>query len=70
LFARYPTPADFAAAPLEELEEAVRPTGFYRNKARNIQATSQMLVASSAARYPRPWTSCSDYLVWRAKPPT
>ena len=37
LFARYPTATDFAAADRAELEEAVRSTGFYRNKAKNIQ---------------------------------
>ncbi|MEO5879356.1 MAG: hypothetical protein ABIR22_04265, partial [Candidatus Eisenbacteria bacterium] len=34
LFARYPDAAAFAAAPLAELEEMVRSTGFYRNKAK------------------------------------
>ncbi len=36
LFARYCTPADFAAAPQEELEAAIRSTGFFRNKAKSL----------------------------------
>jgi endonuclease-3 len=36
LFARYPTPEDLAAADPEELEEIIRPTGFFRAKARSL----------------------------------
>ena len=36
LFARYPTPKDLAEARQEEVEEIVRSTGFYRNKAKSI----------------------------------
>jgi len=36
LFARYPTPADLAAADPEELEALIRPTGFFRQKARSL----------------------------------
>ncbi|MFF2142029.1 endonuclease III [Kitasatospora sp. NPDC058190] len=36
LFARYPTPEDMAAANPEELEEIIRPTGFFRNKAKSL----------------------------------
>jgi endonuclease-3 len=52
LFARYPDAAAFAAAPIEELEEAVRPTGFYRNKARHIQAACRMIVEEYDGRVP------------------
>lgn len=44
LFTKYPKPQAFAAAPLADLEEAIRPTGFFRNKARNIKACCQALV--------------------------
>ncbi len=44
LFATYPTPVDFAAADRTELEEAVRSTGFYRNKTKNIQEASARIV--------------------------
>ncbi len=37
LFKKYRTAADFAAAPQRELEEMIRSTGFFRNKARSIR---------------------------------
>lgn len=52
LFQRYPTPEALAAAPLPNLEEAVRPTGFYRNKARNIQATARILAERFGGQVP------------------
>jgi endonuclease-3 len=36
LFKRYPTPADLAAAKTEELEEIIKSTGFFRNKAKSL----------------------------------
>jgi len=36
LFARYPTAADYAAADREELEELIRPTGFFRAKTNSL----------------------------------
>jgi endonuclease III len=36
LFARYPTPADMAAAGIGELEELIRPTGFFHAKAKSL----------------------------------
>jgi endonuclease-3 len=44
LFARYPTAQALAEADISELEEIVRSTGFYRNKAKNIQAAARRLV--------------------------
>ena len=44
LFARYPTAQALAEADISELEEMVRSTGFYRNKAKNIQAAARRLV--------------------------
>jgi endonuclease-3 len=44
LFGRYPEAADYAESDPEELEEMVRPTGFYRNKARHIRGMAQMVV--------------------------
>jgi endonuclease-3 len=52
LFKRYPDPAAFAAAPQEDLEEAIRSTGFYRNKARAIRAMSASLVERHSGRVP------------------
>lgn len=36
VFARYPLPADLAAADPEELEAIIRPTGFFRSKAKSL----------------------------------
>jgi len=44
LFRDYPTPRAFAEAPIQEIEEAVRTTGFYRNKAKAIKETAQKIV--------------------------
>jgi endonuclease-3 len=44
LFRQYPTAAALAALPLPKLEEAVRSTGFFRNKAKNIQGCCQQLL--------------------------
>ncbi|MEV7597908.1 endonuclease III [Kitasatospora sp. NPDC089797] len=43
LFAKYPTPEDMAAANPEELEEIIRPTGFFRNKAKSLIGLSTAL---------------------------
>jgi endonuclease III len=44
LFARYPAAADYAAADRVELEDLLRPTGFYRNKAEALIKLGQQLV--------------------------
>jgi len=43
LFARYPTPEDMAVANPAELEELIKPTGFYRNKAKSLLGLSAAL---------------------------
>ena len=53
LFKKYRNAKDFADASLTELEEAVKSTGFYRNKAKNIQACCQMLVERFNGEVPR-----------------
>jgi endonuclease-3 len=53
LFKKYKRPADFAAAPLNELEQAVKSTGFYRNKAANIKACSSQLVDQHGGKVPK-----------------
>jgi len=53
LFKQYRSAADFANAPPAELEEAVRTTGFYRNKAKNIQACCRRLVEAHGGEVPR-----------------
>lgn len=44
LFEAYPTPEAMAEAPLENLEELIRTTGFFRNKAKSLKEASQTLV--------------------------
>ncbi len=46
LFARFPDPASLAAADLAEVEALVKSTGFFRNKAKNIQGLAQRLMAA------------------------
>jgi endonuclease-3 len=43
LFAKYPTPEDLAAANPEELEEIIRPTGFFRAKAKSLMGLATAL---------------------------
>ena len=53
LFKKYRSTSDFANAPLAEMEQAVRTTGFFRNKARNIQACCAALVEKFSGEVPR-----------------
>ena len=53
LFKKYKQPGDFAAAPLPEIERAVKSTGFYRNKAKNIKACSAELVDKYKGKVPQ-----------------
>jgi endonuclease III len=53
LFRRFPDAAALAGADREELEAIVRPTGFYRNKAKNIQAACQLIVEKFGGEVPR-----------------
>ncbi len=53
LFQKYRTAADYADAPIAELEQAVKTTGFFRNKAKNIQSCCRKLVERYQGRVPR-----------------
>jgi endonuclease-3 len=53
LFARYPEAHDLAVAPLPEVEEIIRSTGFFRSKARSITSCAQALVANHGGVVPR-----------------
>lgn len=53
LFQKYRSAADFANAPLAELEQDVRRIGLYRNKAKNIQACCRALVERHGGEVPR-----------------
>jgi endonuclease-3 len=52
LFRRWPGPAELAEAVPAELEEVIRPTGFYRNKARNLQQAARSLMADHGGDVP------------------
>ena len=53
LFAKYRTAEDYADSNPEELEEDIRPTGFYRNKARSLRGMANALVEKHAGEVPR-----------------
>ncbi len=53
LFDKYHTVKDYAEANLAKLEEEIRPTGFYRNKARSIQKCCQELVKRFGGEVPK-----------------
>ncbi len=52
LFKKYPSVEAFAEANLQDLEEAIRSTGFYKNKAKNILACAQKLIAKYQGEVP------------------
>lgn len=52
LFRSFRRAEDYASADLAALEEAIRPTGFYRQKARTLQTCNQQLVDSHAGNVP------------------
>jgi endonuclease III len=52
-FARYPAPEHLARADRAEVEELIRSTGFFRNKARNLVGMAQALVAEHRGEVPR-----------------
>ncbi|MEV0455722.1 endonuclease III [Catellatospora methionotrophica] len=53
LFAKYRTAADYAGADRVELEEMIRPTGFFRNKAASLMGLGQQLVDRFGGELPR-----------------
>ena len=53
LFEKYKTPEDYANANLEELQQDIRSSGFYRNKAKNIRNCCKMLVEKYHSQVPR-----------------
>jgi endonuclease-3 len=52
LFKRFPTPARFARADQGELEEMIRSTGFFRNKAKNIIGASRAIAERFGGKVP------------------
>lgn len=53
LFRRWPDPAALATASQGEVEEVIRSTGFFRNKARSLIGMARALVADHGGRVPR-----------------
>jgi endonuclease-3 len=53
LFQKYRSAEDFARAEISELENDIRSTGFYKNKAKNIKACCAALVEKSGGEVPR-----------------
>ena len=57
LFARYPDPVALAAADRHDLEEIIRPTGFFRNKATSLQSMADRVVQKYKGEIPRPMSA-------------
>jgi len=53
LFKTFPTPSDMAKAPVEKIEELVKSTGFYKNKAKNIKQCCQDICDKHAGTVPQ-----------------
>ncbi|HTC74584.1 MAG TPA: endonuclease III [Edaphobacter sp.] len=53
LFKTFPTPKAMAAASLPELEELIRTTGFFRNKAKSIQGASRVVMEKFGGAVPQ-----------------
>lgn len=52
LFKKYKKPEDFIKVPVVELEQDIRPTGFFRNKAKSVKGCSQGLVELYKGKVP------------------
>jgi endonuclease-3 len=52
LFGKYKIPQDYLNAPIEQLEQDIRPTGFYRNKTKSIKGCCQGLIDLYGGRVP------------------
>ena len=53
LFRKYHRPEDYLAVPVEELENDIRPTGFFRQKTKSIRGTMKMLIEDFDGEVPR-----------------
>ncbi len=53
LFRRFPTPQTMAKATLPQLEELIRTTGFFRNKAKSIQGAARKIISDFNGQVPR-----------------
>jgi len=53
IFSKYNTPKDFASIDIEELENLIHPCGFYKTKAKNIKATSKIILEKFNGKVPQ-----------------
>lgn len=53
LFKKYPAAASYASAPVEQLQKAIQRLGFFRNKARNIQACCRDIADKHGGTVPK-----------------
>jgi endonuclease III len=60
LFPKYPTAYELAAVGQDELERAIKTTGFYRNKAKNLRAMAKDLVEKHRGEVPRVMEELTD----------
>ncbi len=68
LFLKYRRPEDYLAVPPEELERDIFATGFYRQKAKSLRGTMQMLLEDFDGRVPREdWGRFPHLLIWHGR---
>jgi len=53
LFRRFPTPQAMAAATLDQIQEKIKSTGFYHNKAKSIQGAARKIIADFGGQVPQ-----------------
>ena len=70
LFKKYPTAESFAKAGLAKLEEDIRPTGFFHNKAKAIIGCSKQIVESFGGKVPDRLDDLVNCLGWAERQPT
>lgn len=53
LFKKYKKPEDYLKVPIEELEQDIKPTGFYRQKAKTLRACCEKLIEKFGGKIPK-----------------
>ena len=67
LFKAFPTPKAMAAASLPELEELIRTTGFFRNKAKSIQGAARVVMEEFGGKVPQTMEEILGCRGWRGR---
>jgi len=70
LFRTFPTAEALADAPQEKLEDLIRSTGFFRNKAKSLIGLGKLSSNDTTVRCRIRWPRWFSYPAWVAKPPT